>query len=119
MNHRQRAISKKKSDWAQIGEKRGECDEGRARGKGNVRWVRYFFGDFGWEECLIRRYNFLDIIINKIMSTGKLAIVLCALLAIALTGTTPSNPLPQYYSDYRTGSVIKKGLTFQATVWPQ
>lgn len=53
------------------------------------------------------------------MSTGKLAIVLCALLAIALSGSTPSNPVSQYYSDYRQGFVVKKGLTFQATIWPQ
>lgn len=52
------------------------------------------------------------------MSTGKLALALCVLFAIILAAPTPSNPVPQYYSDYRQGYAYKKGLTFQATIWP-
>lgn len=52
------------------------------------------------------------------MSTGKLVILTCLLLALAHSGPTPSNPVSQYFSDYRQGIAYKRGLTFRATVWP-
>ena len=73
----------------------------------------------GLEKCIIPRYYFLDIIININMSTGKLSITLCLLLGVVLSVQTPSNGMSQFYSDYRQGIAYKKGLTFQATIWPQ
>ena len=43
---------------------------------------------------------------------GKTFIALCLLLAVGFC-------VEQYYSDYRQGVAAKKGLTFQATVWPE
>jgi hypothetical protein len=53
------------------------------------------------------------------MSTGKLSIFLCLLVATALSGSTPTNPVSQFFSDFRQGIAYKKGLTFQATIWPE
>jgi hypothetical protein len=46
------------------------------------------------------------------MAVGKTLLTLCLLLALGLCVT-------EYFSDYRQGFVSKKGLTFQATVWPE
>lgn len=43
---------------------------------------------------------------------GKTLITLCLLMALGLCAN-------QFFSDYRQGVVAKKGLTFQATVWPE
>jgi hypothetical protein len=53
------------------------------------------------------------------MSTGKLSIFVCALLVIVLSDATSYNTVSQFYSDYRQAIGFKKGLTFQATIWPQ
>jgi hypothetical protein len=52
------------------------------------------------------------------MSKIKLGLLLCLLIAAATTQATPSNPTSQFFSDYRQGIGYKKGLTFEATVWP-
>lgn len=46
------------------------------------------------------------------MKTGKSILVLCLLLATVCT-------IDQFYSDNREGIKSKKGLTFQATIWPE
>ena len=46
------------------------------------------------------------------MAVGRTIIVLCMLLGVGLS-------VSQYYSDYRQSVSAKKGLTFQATVWPE
>lgn len=53
------------------------------------------------------------------MSTGKLSISLCLLVVLAWSASTPSNPVSQFYSDFRQGIAYKKGLTFRATIWPE
>ena len=75
---------------------------------------------FGEESGLFRveysevkvRYYFLDIIVKYTMSIGKQCILLCLFLGLSLC-------VSEYFSDYRQGFGIKKGLTFQATVWPE
>ena len=52
------------------------------------------------------------------MSTGKLVVLTCLLLALASTNNAPSNPVSQYFSDYRQSIAFKRGLTFRATIWP-
>lgn len=46
------------------------------------------------------------------MAVGKTLITLSLLLVLGLC-------VGQYYSDHRQGIVSKKGLTFQATIWPE
>jgi len=46
------------------------------------------------------------------MAVGKTLLALCLLLVCGLC-------VEQYFSDYRQGFVSKKGLTFQATIWPE
>lgn len=46
------------------------------------------------------------------MALGRKVLLICLLLAVGLC-------VEQYYSDYRQGFGAKKGLTFQATVWPE
>lgn len=72
-----------------------------------------------WEfnQVLDLRYYFLDNI-NMSVSIGKVSIFLCVFFVLALNSKTPSNPVSQFFSDYRQGIAYKKGLTFQATVWP-
>lgn len=46
------------------------------------------------------------------MAVARKVLLLCLLFAASLC-------VEQYYSDYRQGFAAKKGLTFQATVWPE
>lgn len=46
------------------------------------------------------------------MAFGKKLLALCLLLVLSVC-------VEQYFSDYRQGFASKKGLTFQATVWPE
>lgn len=46
------------------------------------------------------------------MALSKQLIAACLLLVLTAS-------VEQYYSDYRQGFAAKKGLTFQATVWPE
>ena len=56
--------------------------------------------------------------VEEVFELGKGVCQDYAHLAVALCRTTPSNPVSQYFSDYRQGIAYKRGLTFQATVWP-
>ena len=46
------------------------------------------------------------------MISEKRFALICMLLAVSVC-------VDDYYSDYREGISVKKGLTLQATVWPQ
>jgi hypothetical protein len=53
------------------------------------------------------------------MTAAKIGIFMCLLMALTFSANTPSNPVVEYFSDYRQGFSYKKGLTFEATVWPK
>lgn len=53
------------------------------------------------------------------MSAYAKSILVCLLLGLAVGSSTPSNPVQQFYSDFRQGIAYKKGLTFTATIWPE
>jgi hypothetical protein len=52
------------------------------------------------------------------MSKLKLGLLVSCLMVAVINSSTPSNPTSQFFSDYRQGIAYKKGLTFEATVWP-
>lgn len=58
------------------------------------------------------------IIYKLVMSNFKQGLILILLIVLAINQKTPENSVSEFFSDYRQGVAYKKGLTFQATVWP-